>query len=109
MLVLGIFSMLVSFAVFAEEPAIDKDEAVKLARSKHCLRCHGVSKQKEGPTYQKIAAFYKNNKDAEDALYEHITTSPKVKLTDGHKETHKAILDKKPEEIRNLVRWILAQ
>jgi cytochrome c551/c552 len=68
-----------------------------------------VTKKKEGPPYTVIAAFYKSNKDAEDVIYEHITTGPKVKLTDGHKESHKAILDKSPDQIKNLVRWILAQ
>jgi len=113
--------MLMSFSAYAEESTaagaasavtqqpIDADAAIKVARSESCLRCHGVSKVKEGPSYTKIAAFYRNNADAEDALYEHIVTGPKVKLTDGHKEKHKSITDKTPEQIRNLVRWILAQ
>jgi len=121
MLLLGMLPMVLSFSSYADEstaPAaasavthqpVDADAAIKVARSESCLRCHGVSKKKEGPPYTKIAAFYRNNADAEDALYEHITTGPKVKLTDGHKEKHKAILDKSPEQIRNLVRWILAQ
>ena len=98
-----------SAASAVTQQPVDVDAAIKVARSESCLRCHGVSKKKEGPPYTKIAAFYRNNADAEDALYEHITTGPKVKLTDGHKEKHKAVLDKSPEQIRNLVRWILAQ
>ena len=115
--------MMVAFSAVAAEPAtavepataaappaaIDNDAAIKLARSSHCLRCHGVTKKKEGPPYNVIAAFYKSNKDAEEVLIEHITAGAKVKLSDGHKENHKAILDKTPEQIRNLVRWILAQ
>jgi cytochrome c len=109
-LLFGIIPMMVAFSAVAAEPeSVDADAAVKLARSEHCLRCHGVTKKKEGPPYEVIAAFYKSNKDAEDVLFEHVTTGPKVKLTDGHKENHKAILDKTPEQIRNLVRWILAQ
>jgi len=107
-LLFGILPLVATFSAMAAEP-VDTDDAVKLARSEHCLRCHGVSKKKEGPAYTVIAAFYKSNKDAEDVIYEHITTGPKVKLSDGHKEKHKAILDKSPEQIRNLVRWILAQ
>jgi cytochrome c len=107
-LLLGVFPMLVAFSAFADEP-IDADAAVKVARSESCLRCHGISKKKEGPPYKVIAEFYKSNPDAVDVIYEHITTSPKVKLTDGHAEKHKAILDKSPDQIKNLVRWILSQ
>jgi cytochrome c len=124
MLLLGIISMMVTFSAVAAEPAaaaaesaaaasqpaaVDVDAAVKLARSAHCLRCHGVTKKKEGPPYNVIAAFYKSNKDAEEVLIEHVTQGSKVKLSDGHKESHKSLTDKTPEQIRNLVRWILAQ
>jgi len=38
-----------------------------------------------------------------------ITENPKVKLSDGHKELHKAVQNMSKEQIMNLVRWILAQ
>ena len=107
-LLFGILPMMAAFSAAAAEP-VDTDEAVKLARSAHCLRCHGVTKKKEGPPYHVIAAFYQSNKDAEEVLIEHVTMGAKVKLSDGHKENHKAIQDKSPEQVRNLVRWILAQ
>jgi cytochrome c551/c552 len=105
----GIVPMMASFAVTAATVPIDNEAAIKLAKSKSCLRCHGVTKKKEGPPYQVIAAFYKSNPEAEDVIFEHVTTGAKIKMSDGHKEYHKAILDKNPDEIRNLVRWILAQ
>jgi cytochrome c len=126
----GILPMMAAFTAFAEEPmsapaapavaeaapvvaeaagAIDVNAAIKVAKKESCMRCHGLTRKKEGPSYKVIAAFYKSNKDAEEVIYEHITTSPKVKLTDGHSEKHKAILDKTPEQIKNLVRWILSQ
>lgn len=119
-LLFGIVPMLAAFSAVAAEPvaaepavaapaAIDADAAIKLARSSHCLRCHGVTKKKEGPPYNVIAAFYKSNKEAEEVLIEHVTLGAKVKLSDGHKENHKSLADKTPEQIRNLVRWILAQ
>jgi cytochrome c len=104
----GIVPMVAAFSAAAAE-GVDADAAIKIARSEHCLRCHGVTKKKEGPPYKVIAAFYKSNPDAEQVIYEHITTGAMVKLTDGHKESHKAVLDKSPEQIKNLVRWILAQ
>jgi len=123
-LLFGVVPMLLAFSAVAAEPAapaaepaaaaakpeaVDADAAIKLARSSHCLRCHGVTKKKEGPPYNVIAAFYKSNKDAEEVLIEHVTMGAKVKLSDGHKENHKSLADKTPEQIRNLVRWILAQ
>jgi cytochrome c551/c552 len=109
-LLFGIVPMLVAFSAVAAEPeSVDADAAIKLARSSHCLRCHGVTKKKEGPPYNVIAAFYKSNKDAEEVLIEHVTMGAKVKLSDGHKENHKSLEGKSPEQIRNLVRWILAQ
>ena len=121
-LLFGVIPMMVAFSAVAAEPAaaepaavaakpeaVDTDAAIKLARSSHCLRCHGVTKKKEGPPYNVIAAFYKSNKEAEEVLIEHVTQGSKVKLSDGHKENHKSLADKTPEQIRNLVRWILAQ
>jgi cytochrome c len=109
-LLFGIITMTMAFSALAAEPdPIDANAAIKLARSSSCLRCHGVTKKKEGPPYNVIAAFYKSNKDAEEVLIEHVTMGAKVKLSDGHKENHKSLSDKSPEQIRNLVRWILAQ
>jgi cytochrome c551/c552 len=105
----GIVPMIAAFSATAATAPIDAEAAIKLAKSKSCLRCHGVTKKKEGPPYQVIAAFYKSNPEAEDVIFEHVTTGSKIKMSDGHKEYHKAILDKSPDEIRNLVRWILAQ
>jgi cytochrome c len=95
--------------VTAAPAAMDADAAIRLARSSSCLRCHGVNKKKEGPSYKVIAEFYRSNKDAEEVLIEHVTMGAKVKLSDGHKENHKSLADKNPEQIRNLIRWILAQ
>ena len=110
---LGIVPMIVSFSVAAATtPAtvpIDSEAAIKLAKSKSCLRCHGITKKKEGPPYKVIADFYKSNPDAEDVIFEHVTTVRKIKMSDGHKEYHKSIADKSADEIRNLVRWILSQ
>jgi cytochrome c len=112
-LMFGIAPMLAAFSASAADAptpdAIDANAAIALAKSQSCLRCHGVTKEKEGPPYAVIAKFYRHNKDAEAVLIEHVTAGAKVKLSDGHKENHKAILDKSPDQIRNLVRWILSQ
>ena len=112
-LLFGVAMVSSAFSVLAADApatdAVDADAAIALAKSKSCLRCHGVTKEKEGPPYKVIAKFYRSNPDAEAVLIEHVTTGAKVKLSDGHKENHKAILDKSPDQVRNLVRWILSQ
>ena len=95
-------------AGFATE-AIDADAAIKLAKNSHCLRCHAVDKKKEGPSYSFLAARYEGKPGAEDKLLKHITSGNLVKLSDWHKENHKALENIDTAELRNLVRWILAQ
>ena len=98
-----------SASAFAAD-AIDAVAAKKLARSESCLRCHNVSKKKEGPSYQSIAYKYKGKSDALDKLVQHITSgNDMVKLSDGHEELHKITKTKDMGQIRNLVSWILAQ
>ena len=104
-----------SFSVpaLAEDTAALKVDAVaakKLARADHCLRCHAVNRKKEGPSFQTEAYKYKDQADAQDKLVQHITSGEdRVKLSDGHMETHK--FDKTTDigKINNLVKWILAQ
>jgi cytochrome c len=107
----GIFFF--SASAFAEETTAAKVDAVaakKLARTDHCLRCHAIGKKKEGPSYQAIAYKYKDQADAQEKLVKHITSGDDmVKLSDGHKEQHKFDQKTSPEQINNLVRWILAQ
>jgi cytochrome c len=90
-------------------PGVDVAAARSLAMRNNCLRCHGLSKHKEGPTYAEVAAEYRGKPGAEDRLYEHLTSGKGKVMPDGHVEHHKTISDRKPEEIRNLVRWVLAQ
>jgi len=112
-LLAGLTVLVISSQALAEEVVVDKVDAVaakKLARSDHCLRCHAVDRKKEGPSYQSIAYKYKGQADAQDKLVKHITSGEdRVKLSDGHMETHK--FDNKTDinKIKNLVDWILAQ
>ena len=50
----------------------------------------------------------KGKAGAEDEVYKHLTTSPKVKV-DGKEEEHKAVKSKDEAEVRNLARWILSR
>lgn len=89
--------------------AVDEDAARALARQNNCFKCHAVSKAKDGPAYKEVAAKFKGKADAESRLYTHLTTGEKAKFPDGHEEQHKIVKAGDPAEIRNLIRWILAQ
>jgi cytochrome c len=88
--------------------AADASKAKLLAGRSGCLRCHAEDKQKEGPAYRDVAAKYKGNAAAQAKLIHHVTSGEKVKFPDGHEEDHAIVKTTKPEEIANLVDWILS-
>ena len=92
----------------AQVNAADAAAAEALARQNGCLKCHGVDKKKDGPSYKEVAAKYKGKSDAEQRLVTHITTGEKAKFPDGHEEDHKIIKTKDMAEIKNLIQWILS-
>ena len=87
---------------------VDADAALALAKKSNCLKCHAIDKKKDAPSFKETAAKNKGKADAEDRIYKHLTTSPKVKV-DGKEETHDALKTKDDKEIRNVVRWILSR
>jgi len=88
--------------------AVDAAAAEATARQNGCLKCHGVDKKKDGPSYREVAAKYKGKAGAEERLYTHITSGEKAKFPDGHEEEHKIIKTKDKAEIKNLIQWILS-
>jgi len=92
--------------------AADADAALALARQNNCLKCHAIEKDKDGPSYKKVAEKYKGKANAEARLIEHITSGEKAKFPDGHEEEHKIVKTSPPKDmaqIKNLVQWILSQ
>lgn len=87
---------------------VDVDAAEKLAKKSGCNKCHSVSAKKEGPPYKETAAKFKGKADAEQTLFTHLTTGPKIKV-DGNEERHDTPKTKNEAEIRNLVRYILTR
>jgi len=94
-------------AVAAAE-AVDADAAHSLMKKSNCFKCHSIDKKKEGPSYHETATKLKGKADAEEKLYVHLTTHPKVKV-DGKEEEHASLKTKDEGAIRNVVRYILAQ
>ena len=88
--------------------AIDADAAQALAKKSNCMKCHSVTAKKDGPAFKETATKLKGKPDAEEELYKHLTTHPKVKV-DGKEEEHTSPKTTNEAEIRNLVQWILAQ
>lgn len=90
-------------------PPFDEAAARSLAHKDSCLRCHGVNREKRGPSYAQVAAEYRAKPDAEARLYHHLVSGEGPTMPDGHMESHRVIHTQDPDQIRNLVRWILAQ
>ncbi len=88
--------------------AVNEDAATALAKAGNCFRCHSVDKAKKAPSYKRIAAKYKGKAEAEAILMKHLSGSQKVKVEDGGDEEHEPPPAKNPEEVKNLVRWILS-
>jgi len=96
------------FAATAPVHAVDAAAAEKLARQEGCLRCHGIDRAKDGPSYKDLAAKLKSKPDAEARVIKHLSSGVKVKFEDGHEEDHKIPKTKDPEQIKNLAQWILS-
>jgi cytochrome c len=101
-------TLLFAWAGGASSQAVDASAAEALAKKSGCLKCHSVSAKKEGPPFKETAAKYQGKADAEQKLYTHLTTNPKVKV-DGKEELHDNLKTKNENDIRNVVRWILSR
>jgi len=93
-------------AAFAAD--VDADAAQALLKKSECGKCHAVDKKKDGPSFHETAEKLKGKPGAEDELYKHLTTAPKVKI-DGKEEEHKKVKSTDEADIKNLVRWILSR
>jgi cytochrome c len=108
-LLLGSMTATIVLAFSNNVFAVDAEAAKASAKGNGCFKCHSVDKEKDGPTFQKVAAKYRGKPNAEEKLTTHITSGEKAKFPDGHEEDHKNIKGKaSPEEIKNLVSWILS-
>ncbi len=56
-----VIGLAVAFPALAQQKL---PQGEKLAREKQCMGCHDIQKDSAGPSFQKIAANWKGNKDA---------------------------------------------
>ncbi len=99
---------LTSGAMAVQAQAVDVAAAEQLITASKCSKCHSVDKQKDGPSFKKTAAKYKDKADAEAKLFTHVTTGPMIEI-DGAKEEHTKVKSKDEVAIKNLVRYILSR
>ena len=90
-----------------------EDEALQsLMKKSNCFKCHAVDKKKDGPPYKETAKKYKekykDKAEAEQKLYTHLTTNPKVKVDDKEEE-HESLKTKNEADVRAVARWILSR
>jgi cytochrome c len=102
----GVLAVAASTAVWAAD--VDEGAAEALMKKSNCGKCHSVDKKKEGPPYKETAAKLKGKPDAEETLFKHLTTHPKVKV-DGKEEEHTSLKTKNDDDVRNVVRWVLTR
>jgi cytochrome c len=101
----AVVALTLTFTVFAD---VDVDAAKSLARKSNCFKCHSVDKDKDGPSYQKVAEKYRGKADAEAKLVHHVTAGEMAKFPDGHEDAHQIVKTENVDEIKNLVYWILS-
>jgi len=88
--------------------AADDAAAEALMKKSGCFKCHSIDKKKDGPSYKSVAEKYKGKPDAEQKLYTHLTTHPKVKV-DGKEEEHSSLKTSDDAQIKNVISWILSR
>ena len=103
----GVFGA-IALCCATQAAAVDDDAAKALMKKSNCFKCHAIDKKKDGPSYQETAKKMKGKPDAEQKLYTHLTTNPKVKV-EGKEEEHTMLKTKDDAAVRNVVQYILAQ
>jgi cytochrome c len=79
----------------------------ELAQKSGCLACHSVDKKILGPAYKDVAAKYKGDKTAEAKLIEKVKKGGSG--TWGPMPMPPNSPHVKDEDIKTLVKWVLAQ
>ena len=85
--------------------AMSAQASEDLAASSNCLACHKVDTQLVGPSYQDIAAKYKDQSDAGDVLFQSVKNGSSGTWGAIPMPPNAAVSD---EDIQTLVDWILA-
>ncbi len=107
LITLALFALIVAVGVYPAY-ATDDSSTQALLKKSRCSTCHALDKKKVGPSYREIAKKYKDVAGAEQKLYLHLTTLPKVDV-DGVEEQHVSLQSGNEVEIRAAIKWILTR
>ncbi len=77
----------------------------KMLKNQGCLKCHAISRQKDGPSIKKLAAKYRDDLEATVKLRTHLTSSPEIGV-EGKVEKHKQFEPKSATDLDEVIRWI---
>lgn len=80
--------------------------SLELAQKSNCMACHAVDKKVVGPAYKEVAAKYKGDKTAEAKLFEKVKKGGSGVWGQIPMPPNSTVKD---EDIRTLVKWVLAQ
>lgn len=78
----------------------------ELAKKSACTACHTVDKKLVGPSFKEVAAKYKGQKDAEAKLIEKVKKGGQGVWGPVPMPANSSVKD---EDIKTLVKWVLAQ
>lgn len=110
LIIAGTGKVLTHKALLNEAPSQEALTDSSLARKSGCFECHSVDKKVIGPAFQDIAAKYKNDARARDALIEKVKKGGKGNWTDVTggvlMPPHSKRLS--DAEIERLVDWVLS-
>ena len=80
--------------------------SLELAQKNACMACHAVDKKVVGPAYKEVAAKYKGDKTAEAKLIEKVKKGGSGVWGQVPMPPNSTVKD---EDIKTLVKWVLAQ
>ncbi len=82
--------------------------AQKTLKKQGCLKCHAISRKKDGPSIKEIAKKYRSEENGTAKLREHLTLSPDIEV-DGKSEKHKKFKSKSDTDMDAVIEWILSK
>jgi cytochrome c len=97
------FAAVSTLALLAAGTASANEE---LAKKSACTACHAIDKKLVGPAYKEVAAKYKGQKDAEGKLIEKVKKGGQGVWGPVPMPPNAGVKD---EDIKTLVKWVLAQ
>ena len=78
----------------------------KLAQASGCMTCHGIDKKIIGPSYKEVAQKYKNDKQAQQKLFQKVKAGGKGVWGETPMPPNAHVKD---DDIKTLVHWVLLQ